>query len=82
MNVVFEKELPESKEHEIISGIIDIFRENGVSFRQAFELLTATQIEIQKISLKPKMVFTPTDSSGTKYSPESIGIPCPITDRE
>ena len=52
MNVVFEKELPESKEHEIVSGIIDIFRENGVSFRQALELLTAVQIEIQKISLK------------------------------
>ena len=52
VNVIFEKELPESKEHEIVSGIIDIFRENGVSFRQAFELLTAVQLEIQKISLK------------------------------
>lgn len=82
MNVVYEKELPESKEHEIVSGIIDIFRENGVSFRQALRLLVDAQMEIQKISLKPQMVFTPTDSSGTKYSPESIGIPCPIADRE
>lgn len=51
MNVLFEKELPESKKHEIVSGIIDIFRENGVSFRQAFEVLSAVQLEIQKISL-------------------------------
>lgn len=29
-----------------------------------------------------EMLFTPEDSSGTKYSPESIGIPCPIADRE
>lgn len=52
MNIVFEKELPESKKHEIVSEIIDIFRENGVSFRQVFDLLTAVQLEIQKISLK------------------------------
>lgn len=51
MNVVFEKELSESKKHEIVSGIIKIFRENSVSFGQAFELLSATQVEIQKISL-------------------------------
>lgn len=51
MNVVFEKELPESQKHEIVRGIIEIFRENGVSFGQAFELLTDVQVEIQKISL-------------------------------
>lgn len=55
MNVVFEKELPESKEHEIVSGIIDIFRENGVSFRQALGLLADVQMEIQKISLKKSL---------------------------
>lgn len=52
MNVVYEKELPESKKHEIVSEVIEIFRENGVSFGQAFELLTNVQVEIQKISLK------------------------------
>ncbi len=30
----------------------------------------------------PYMLFTPSDSSGTKYSAESIEIPCPVVDRE
>lgn len=51
MNVIFEKELPESEKAEIIRGIIKIFREKGVSFGQAFELLSYVQVELQKISL-------------------------------
>lgn len=31
---------------------------------------------------EPKMLFTSTDSSGSKYSPESIGIPCSIIDEK
>ncbi len=27
---------------------------------------------------QPSMLFTPKDSSGTKYSPQSISIPCPL----
>lgn len=51
MNAVFEKELPESEKLEIVREIIKIFREKGVTFRQAFELLSDAQVEIQKISL-------------------------------
>lgn len=39
-------------------------------------------VSAPKIVEEPKMLFTPEDSSGAKYSPESIGIPCPIADRE
>lgn len=31
---------------------------------------------------QPSMQFTPTDSSGTKYSPQSIAIPCPLSTHE
>lgn len=46
------------------------------------ESIEKTVFPSQHIAEEPKMLFTPTDSSGTKYSPESIGIPCPIADRE
>lgn len=51
MSVVFEKELPKSEKIEIVREIIKIFREKGVTFGQAFELLSDVQAELQKISL-------------------------------
>lgn len=51
MGAVFEKELPKSEKLEIVREIIKILREKGVTFGQAFELLSDAQAEIQKISL-------------------------------
>ncbi len=51
MNVVFEKELPKSEKIEIVREIIKIFCKKGVTFGQAFELLSDVQVELQKISL-------------------------------
>lgn len=31
---------------------------------------------------QPEMLFRPEDSSGTKYSAESIAIPCPVVGHE
>ena len=46
MNVVFEKELPKSEKIEIVREIIKIFCKKGVTFGQAFELLSDVQVEL------------------------------------
>ena len=46
------------------------------------ESIEKTDFPSRHIVEPTEMLFTPTDSSGTKYSVESIGIPCPVIDRE
>lgn len=51
MQVIVENELPEREELNIVSDILDMFRKKGVSFRQASEILSITQAEMQKLPL-------------------------------
>lgn len=46
------------------------------------EAIGKTDFPSQYICTVHEELFTPEDSSGTKYSAESIGIPCPIIDHE
>ena len=42
------------------------------------ESIENTDFPSRHIAEQPKMLFTPEDSSGTKYSAQSISIPCPL----
>ncbi len=81
------KTLTENDERLLAKDIMIMFTQKGVSYAQAERILEIASNQMRNIPLinigeEPKMLFTPEDSSGTKYSPESIGIPCPIADRE
>lgn len=79
--------LTENDERLIAKDIVVMLSQKGVSYAQAESILEIASNQIRDIPLsnlgeESKMLFTPTDSSGTKYSAESIGIPCPIIDHE
>lgn len=85
--MVENKTSTENDERLLAKDIVIMLTQKGVSYAQADSILEIASNQIRNIPLinldeEPKMLFTPTDSSGTKYSAESIGIPCPIIDRE
>lgn len=51
MQAIAEKELPEREKLNLVIEIVRRFREKGISFRQASEILTAAQTELQKLPL-------------------------------
>lgn len=51
MQVIAEKELPEREELNLVADILTTFRKKGISFRQASEILTTAQAELQKLPL-------------------------------
>lgn len=51
MQVIKEKELPEREKLDLVAEIIRRFREKGISFGQASEILTTAQAELQKLPL-------------------------------
>lgn len=51
MQAVVEKELPEREELDLVADILNMFRKKGISFRQASEILTTAQVELQKLPL-------------------------------
>lgn len=51
MQVIVEKELPEREALNLVADILTMFRKKGISFRQASEILTTAQTELQKLPL-------------------------------
>lgn len=51
MQVIKEKELPEREALNLVSDILKVLCKKGLSFRQASEILTTAQTEIQKLPL-------------------------------
>ncbi len=47
MQIVKEKNLSEGEKIKLITDILKMFREKGISIRQASEILVATQQELQ-----------------------------------
>ena len=51
VQIVREKNLSDGEKIELVRNILEMFREKGISIRQASEILAATQQELQNFPI-------------------------------